>query len=100
MARSDTAGAALNSIIYTAAAVDADAAAAVNEAMTRAVRAAEQAHPTGFTITAVSHDSQLVENSRTVEPTFLAAATGTPTPVTVQDQLLLVTAAVVVQANR
>ena len=90
----------MHSIIYTAAAIDADAAVAVNEAMARAVHAAEQAYPDGFTITAVSHDSQLVETTRKVEPTFFAAATGARAAVTVQDQLLLVTAAVVVQANR
>lgn len=97
MARS-TGGAALTSVIYTAAAVDADAAVAINEAMSQAVRAAEQAHPDGFTISSVSHASQLVEDSRTVEPSFFAAATGRPA-VTVQDQRLLVTVAIVVQAG-
>lgn len=97
MARSNG-GDALISVIYTAAAVDADAAVAINEAMTQAVRAAEQAHPNGFTISAVSHDSQLVQNSRTVEPSFFAAATGRAA-VTVQDQRLLVTVAIVVQAD-
>jgi hypothetical protein len=98
MARS-SGGATLDSIIYTAAAIDADASVAVSEAMARAVRAAEHAHPEGFTIISVSHDSQLVETTRRVEPTFFAAATGAGTAVTVQDQMLLVTAAVVVQAG-
>lgn len=40
------------------------------------------------------------ETTRRVEPMFFAAATGTRTAVTVQDQMLLVTAAVVVQAER
>jgi hypothetical protein len=88
----------MTSVIYTAAAVDVDAAVAINEAMSQAVRAAEQAHPDGFTISAISHDSQLVENSRTVEPSFFAAATGRAA-VTVQDQRLLVTVAIVVQAD-
>jgi len=61
---------------------DSDAAAAVNQAMTLALQAATRAHPAGFTITGVSHDSQLLSNPRTVEPTFYAASTGaTPTTV-------------------
>lgn len=87
----------MNSIIYTAAAVNADAATAVNQAMSLAVQAAERAHPQGFTITAVSHDSQRLTDARTVEPTFFDAAVGTR-QVTVQDQSLLVTAAIVVQS--
>lgn len=77
--------------VYTAAAIDPDAAAAVNQAMTLALQAATRAHPAGFTITGVSHDSQLLSNPRTVEPTFYAASTG-PTPTTAHDQVLLVTA--------
>lgn len=88
----------MDSTIYTAAAVDADAAAAVNQALSLAVQAAEQAHPQGFTITAVSHDSQLLTNTRTVEPTFYGAASGA-SGTTVHDQQLLVTAAIVVQAH-
>ncbi len=87
----------MNSIIYTAAAIDADAAAAVNQAMSLAVQAAECAHPDGFTIAAVSHDSQLLSDARAVEPTFFEAAVGAR-QTTRQDQLLLVTAAIVVQS--
>lgn len=66
--------------------------------MTLAMRAAEQAHPQGFTITAVSHDSQLLNTLRTVEPTFYAAAAGA-TPTTVHDQALLVTAVIALQQH-
>ena len=86
----------VTSTIYTAAAVDTDAAAAVNQAMSLAAQAAEQAHPQGFTITAVSHDTQLLTHTRTVEPNFYSAAVGA-SGTTVHDQQLLVTAAIVVQ---
>ena len=88
----------MTSSVYTAAAMDADAAAAVNQAMTLALAAASQAYPDGYTITAVSHDAQLLTNPRTVEPNFYEASTGAG-PTTVHDQVLLVTAVIVVHAS-
>ena len=88
----------MTSSVYTAAATDADPAAAVNQAMTLALAAASHAHPDGYTVTAVSHDARLLTTPRSVEPNFYQAAAGAGTT-TVHDQVLLVTAVIVVEAH-
>ena len=86
----------MGSAVYSGVGIDADAQAAVNHAVRAAVQAATDAHPAGFTITAVSHDSQILTVNRTVEPNFFGAAMG-GRPSIVQDQSLLVTAVIVIQ---